>query len=52
MQKWGQQVIKDPQMQRWDLEKVDCRTIRLMAINYYRMTWVAVLAVDDTFLPV
>ncbi|KIM49788.1 hypothetical protein M413DRAFT_438920 [Hebeloma cylindrosporum] len=43
--KWGPQVI-DANTRPWNLKKIDYRDVRLVAINYYRKTWVPVLAVD------
>ncbi|CAA7260972.1 unnamed protein product [Cyclocybe aegerita] len=43
--KWGPQVI-DAYSKRWNLRKIDYRDVRLIAINYYRKTWIPVLAVN------
>ncbi|TFK24637.1 hypothetical protein FA15DRAFT_409038 [Coprinopsis marcescibilis] len=42
---WGPQCINKFTKQ-WDLKEVDYRDVRLMALNYYRNTWVPVLAFD------
>ncbi|KAJ3495211.1 hypothetical protein NLJ89_g10664 [Agrocybe chaxingu] len=43
--KWGPQVI-DAYSKPWNLRKIDYRDVRLIAINYYRKTWIPVLAVN------
>jgi hypothetical protein len=38
--------VIDANTRPWNLKKIDYRDVRLIAINYYRKTWVPVLAVD------
>ncbi|KDR82121.1 hypothetical protein GALMADRAFT_222002 [Galerina marginata CBS 339.88] len=43
--KWGPQAI-DSRTSPWNMAKIDYRDVRLIGMNYYRKTWVPVLAMD------
>lgn len=43
--KWGHQAI-NKDTKAWNLKKIDYQAVRLLAINYYRRTWIPVLALS------